>query len=63
MRRTKNLITYHGRSGHAVIHTAKTGKKYIMIRKSGGGTKRLYEGSLYYSGKKKTMYTHRLKLL
>jgi hypothetical protein len=40
-------ITYHGRKGKPVIHTDERGRKYIMVRKSGGGTKRLYEGSRY----------------
>lgn len=46
-KRSRNKITYHGRSGRPVVHTTKNGKKYIMVRKSGGGTKRLYEGSKY----------------
>lgn len=56
MKRTKRLITYHGRSGHPVVHTAKNSKRYIMVRKSGGGTRRLYEGSVYYeNGKRKRL--------
>lgn len=47
MKRAKKIITYHGRKGRPVIHTSKTGKKYIMVRKKGGGVKRLYEGSKY----------------
>ena len=47
MKRTKKKITYHGRSGYPVIHTTKTGRRYIMVRAKGGGAKRLYEGSLY----------------
>jgi hypothetical protein len=58
MTRTKHVITYHGRSGHPHIHTAKTGKKYIMVRARGGGVKRLYEGSKYWTGTE----TKRLKL-
>ena len=46
-KRTKNVITYHGRSGRPVIHANKAGKRYIMVRKVGGGVKRLYEGSKY----------------
>ena len=52
MTRTKHSITYHSRIGHPVIHTARTGRRYIMVRRSGGGTKRLYEGSRYWTGKK-----------
>jgi secreted trypsin-like serine protease len=46
-KRSKRTITYHKRSGKPVIHKSKTGKKYIMVRKSGGGTKKLYQGSKY----------------
>ncbi len=42
-RRSRRTLTYHGRSGHPVVHEAKTsGREYIMVRKRGGGTKRLY---------------------
>ena len=58
MKRTKKTISYHGRSGHPEIHTAKSGRKFIMVRAKGGGTKRLYEGSKYRSNGK----TKRLKL-
>ena len=51
MTRTKHSITYHGRIGRPVVHTAKSGKRYIMVRRSEGGTKRLYEGSMYWTGK------------
>jgi hypothetical protein len=40
--RSKKALTYHGRTGHPMIHTCKKGKLYIMVRKRGGGTKRLY---------------------
>jgi len=30
------------REGYPVIHLSKTGREYIMVRKKGGGTKRLY---------------------
>jgi len=40
--RSKTKMTYHGRSGYPVIHHSKTDRKYIMTRKRGGGTKRLY---------------------
>ena len=51
MKRAKT-ITYHGRKGRPVIHEAKDGRKYIMVRKKGGGVKRLYEGSKYKENKK-----------
>ena len=35
-------MCYHDRCGHFVLHITKTGKRYVMVRKSGGGTKRLY---------------------
>jgi len=47
MRKTKKAITYHGRTGRPEIHTAKSGRRYIMVRAKGGGVKRLYEGSKY----------------
>jgi hypothetical protein len=28
--------------GYPVIHVSKTGRKYMMVRKKGGGTRRLY---------------------
>ena len=58
MKRSKKTISYHGRVGHPVVHYAKSGRKYIMVRKPGGGTKRLYEGSKYTSRGK----TKRLRL-
>lgn len=45
--RSRKTITYHGRSGRPVIHRTKSGRKYIMVRAEGGGTKRLYDGSRY----------------
>ncbi len=50
MPRTRKVIKYHGRRGRPVIHTAKNGKRFIMVRKTGGGVKRLYEGSHYRDG-------------
>ena len=50
MRRSPKRITYHGRSGHPLIHLAKSGIRYTMVRKKGGGVKRLYEGSKYITG-------------
>ena len=40
-------ITYHGRKERPLVHFTAKGKKYIMVRATGGGTKRLYEGSEY----------------
>ena len=45
--RSKKKITYHGRSGHPVVHISKSGRKYIAVRAKGGGIKRLYSGSKY----------------
>jgi hypothetical protein len=40
---SKKTLTYHGRAGHPLIHKdKKTGKTFIMVRKKGGGTRRLY---------------------
>lgn len=40
--RTKETYTYHGRTGHPVVHQSEKGKEYIMVRAEGGGDKRLY---------------------
>ena len=48
---SRKEITYHGRSGHPLIHESETGKNYIMVRRRGGGTKRLYEGAKYRVGR------------
>ena len=40
--RSKHKFSYHMREGYPVIHLSKTGREYIMVRKKGGGTKRLY---------------------
>lgn len=40
--RSNKQMCYHGRCGHFVIHQTQEGKRYVMVRKSGGGTKRLY---------------------
>lgn len=54
-RRAEKAITYHGRTGRPVIHTAKSGKRYIMVRApEGKGVKRLYEGSKYVEDGNKT---------
>ncbi len=45
--RSKKKITYHGRSGRPVVHTTQSGRKFIMVRAEGGGTRRLYGGSKY----------------
>ena len=42
VRRSSKVYTYHGRTGHPIVHQTKTGKEYIMVRAEGGGTKRLY---------------------
>lgn len=47
MRRAKNKITYHGRTGRPMVHRTRTGREFMMVRANGGGTKRLYEGSRY----------------
>lgn len=51
MKRSSKAITYHGRTGKPIIHYTNSGRKYIMVRAKGGGTKRLYNGSLYSTGK------------
>jgi len=58
--RLKKVITYHGRTGHPLLHKTPAGRLFIMVRKVGGGVKRLYEGSQYHPGKKSK--TRRLKL-
>ena len=45
MKRSKRVMTYHGRVGHPMVHETENGKKFIMVRArkiEGGGTKRLY---------------------
>lgn len=42
VRRSKIKMVYHGRSGYPLIHETLKGRKYIMVRVRGGGTKRLY---------------------
>ena len=42
MKRSKLKLTYHGRSGRPVLHKTEANKTYIMVRKRGGGVKRLY---------------------
>ena len=44
---SKKTIKYHGREGKPIIHIDKGGRKFIMVRAKGGGTRRLYEGSKY----------------
>jgi hypothetical protein len=41
-RRSFKVFTYHGRKGHPIIHLTEEGREFIMVRKKGGGTKRLY---------------------
>lgn len=55
--RTTRTITYHGRSGRPVIHKANS-RRYMMVRRKGGGVKRLYEGSKYRTNHQ----TRRLRL-
>ena len=50
IKRIKKAITYHGRTGHPVLHKTAAGRLYIMVRKAGGGVKRLYENSRYNTG-------------
>lgn len=50
-RRTKNPVRYHGREGHPVVHEDKRGKRFMMARAKGGGTKRIYEGTKIRVGK------------
>jgi len=59
MKRSKKTINYHGRKGKPMIHVASNGKKFIMVRKKGGGVKRLYQGAKYRTGKNKMV---RLKI-
>ena len=47
MKRAEKAISYHGRKGKPMVHETEEGRRYIMVRKSGGGTKRLYSGSRY----------------
>jgi len=50
--RSRRVITYHGRSGRPQVHEAENGRRYIMVRKKGGGIKRLYSGSKYWENGK-----------
>lgn len=61
MKRAKRKVTYHGRSGRPVLHKAKSGHRFIMVRKPGGGVKRLYEGTKYAVNKARTAFK-RLRL-
>ena len=45
--RAKKEKLYHGRKGRPIIHITKSGRKFVMVRKPGGGTRRLYDGSKY----------------
>lgn len=47
--RSRKKITYHGRTGHPIVHLSDGGRKFIMVRAKGGGVKRLYNGSKYQS--------------
>lgn len=47
-RRSKEIITYHGRKGKPTIHQAKSGRLFIIVRApKGKGVRRLYAGSRY----------------
>jgi len=46
--KSKRKMKYHDREGYPVIHKdKKTGKTYVMVRKKGGGTRRLYDYQRY----------------
>lgn len=45
--RSKRMMYWHGRKGKPVVHKAKSGKTYVMVRKKGGGTRRLYNYKKY----------------
>lgn len=40
--KAKTSIEYHGRRGYPTLHWSSRGRAFIMVRKRGGGTKRLY---------------------
>jgi len=46
-KRSKRTMHYHGRVGKPLIHKAKSGRTYVMVRAKGGGTKRLYKYKKY----------------
>ena len=47
-RRSKRIMKRHGRSGHPIIHRAKSGRTYVLVRaKKGKGVKRLYNYQKY----------------
>ena len=46
-RKSRRIITYHGRQGYPVIHQDKHGRLYIMVRSQKGKSKKLYDGSQY----------------
>jgi hypothetical protein len=35
-------MCYHGREGYPLIRVSDAGKNFIMVRKKGGGTKKLF---------------------
>jgi hypothetical protein len=45
-----------------VVHKAKSGRKFIMVRKKGGGVKRLYEGTKYAVDRARKVFK-RLRLI
>lgn len=40
--RSRKQMTYHGRVGYPMVHTSDAGREFIMVRKKGGGTKKLF---------------------
>lgn len=47
--KSKRKISWHDREGYPIIHKdKKTKKTYVMVRKKGGGTRRLYDYQKYY---------------
>lgn len=40
--RSIDILCYHSRCGHPVLHENEKGKLFIMGRKKGGGVKRVY---------------------
>jgi len=53
--RNKKRVCYHGRCEHLLVHYSKSGKKYVLVRKKGGDTRRLYNGSYYFTGREKKL--------
>jgi hypothetical protein len=45
--KSDRIMSYHGRIGHPTIHQDEQGRTYVIVRKEGGGTKRLYDYEKY----------------